>query len=90
MDLLTLQNLDVISSQTHYYLMCGTVNEPIVKGLKACSFNFIANTSQVRAYHQTKLHIQVWFILLSVKLKLVHKLLNLLITFINQLIFTTN
>ena len=76
MDLLKCQNLDLISSHIHYYLMCGTINKPIVKGLETCSFNFVVNTSRARAYRQTKLHIQVWLILLSVKLKLIPLLLN--------------
>ena len=87
MDLLTCQNLDLISSHIHYYLMCGTINKPIVKGLETCSFKFVVNTSRAWAYRQTKLHIQVLLILLSVKLKLIPLLLNSLITFINLLIF---
>ena len=76
MDLLTCQNLDLISSHMHYYITCGTINKPTVKGLETCSFNFVVNTSRARAYRQTKLHIKVWLILLSVKLKLIPLLLN--------------
>ena len=53
MDLLKFQNLDLISFQVHYYLMCGTINEPIDKDLETCSLNFIVNTNQARAHCQT-------------------------------------
>ena len=53
MDILTFQNLDLISFQVQSYLMCGTINDLIVKDLETCSFNFIANTSRARAHRQT-------------------------------------
>ena len=41
-----------------------------------CLVNFILNMNRAWAYHQNRLHVQAWFIILSNKPKLVHELLD--------------
>ena len=49
-----------------------------VLNIQTCSFSFISSMGQNWDYHQTRLHVQVWFSFLLNKLEFVYKLLDYL------------